>query len=188
MKVTLLLICLSAFAAVCFGQSNKTSKPDLSGTWEIDAARSHGAKSKNSPPERIKITHRDPELTIRRKVSIDGVSEQRDLTYYTDSRGETNPTTLWVTTEVLSESARPPETKSMTTWRKNKVVTRAVLKTFSTGGVFEFEIIDEWRLSSDGKILTKTTRTVPLRDTSGKIAFVVGDSAEFKEVYKLISK
>ena len=146
------------------------------------------AKSKKSSPERIKITHHDPELTIRRKVSIDGVAEERDLIYYTDGRGETNPTTAWVTPKPGSESWRPKETKSKTAWSKNKVVTRSVSQTFGGAAVFEFEVIDQWRLSSDGKTLTKTTKTVPNRNLTGNAAFVIGEGAEFKEVYKLISK
>lgn len=188
MKVALLLICLVGYVATGFGQSTKDSKPDLSGTWEFDAARSNVAKSKKSAPEQIKITHHDPELTIHRKVSIDGVQEERHLTYYTDGRGETNPTTAWVTTNPGSESWRPNETKSKTAWSKNKVVTRSVSQTFGGGAVFEFEIVDEWRLSSDGKTLTKTSKTIPSRNLTGNAAFVIGNGAEFKEVYKLISK
>lgn len=132
--------------------------------------------------------HHDPELTIRRKISIDGVQEERDLTYYTDGRGETNPTTVWVTTEPLSESMRPPETKSKTAWSKNRVVTRSVSQTFGGAAVFEFEIVDEWRLSLDGKTLTRTSKTVPSRNLTGNAAVVIGNGAEFKEVYKSISK
>jgi hypothetical protein len=189
LRVTLLLICLAAWVAVCFGQSNKTrTQPDFSGIWEFDASHSNVAKSKNTPPERIKITHHDPELTIRRKISINGVQEERDLTYYTDGRGETNPTTARVTTNPGSESYRPAETKSKTTWSKNKVVTRSVSQTFGSGAVFEFEIVDEWRLSSDGKTLTKTSKTIPNRNLTGNAAVVIGNGADFKEVYKLISK
>ena len=186
MKVTLLLICLVACVGVCFGQSNKAAKPDLSGTWEFDAARSNVAKSKKSAPEQIKITHHDPELTIHRNVSINGVKEERDLTYYTDGRGETNPTTAWVTTNPGSESWRPKETKSKTSWSKNKIVTRSVSQTFAGGAVFEFEIVDEWRLSPDGKTLTKASKTIPSRNLTGNAAFAIGNGAEFKEVYRLI--
>jgi hypothetical protein len=63
-----------------------------------------------------------------------------------------------------------------------------VSQTFGGGAVFEFEIVDEWRLSSDGKTLTKTSKTIPSRSLTGNAAFVIGNGAEFKEVYKLISK
>jgi len=188
-KALLLPIFLVAFAAICFGQSSNTGKPDLSGTWEFDAARSNVAKSKNnSSPEQIKITHHDPELIIRRKVIINGLPEERNLTYYTDGRGETNPTTAWVTTNPGSDSYRPAATPSKTIWSKDKIVTRSVSRAYAGTAIMEFEIIDELRLSSDGKTLTKTTRTVPKRDVTGNAAFVVGSGADFKAVYKLINR
>ena len=188
MRLILLLICLATCVAPCFSQSNQATKPDLSGIWEFDASHSNVVKSRKTPPERIKITHHDPELIIHRTVSINGAQEERDLTYYTDGRGETNPTTAWVTTNPGSESYRPSKTKSKTAWSNNKVVTRSVVQTFGGGAVFEFEIVDEWRLSSNGKALTKTSKTIPNRNLTGNAAFVIGNGAEFKEVYKLISK
>ena len=186
MKVLLLPICLVAWAAISFGQSNSPAKPDLSGTWEFDRARSNVTKSKNSSPERIKITHHDPELVIRRKVNINGVPEERDLTYYTDGRGETNPTTVWVTTNPGSDSSRPTESGSKTTWSKDKIVSRSISRSYAGAAIVEFEIIDEWRLSADGQTLTKTTKTVP-KDVSANAAFVAGGH-DLKAVYKLISK
>jgi hypothetical protein len=185
-KVLFLLTCLVTLAATCFGQSN-IPKPDLSGTWEFDAARSNVAKSKNSLPEQLKITHHDPELIIRRKVNINGVPEERDLTYYTDGRSERNPTTDWLTTNPGSDSFKPSETASKTTWSKDKIVTRSISRSYLGTAIIEFEIIDELRLSSDGKTLTKTTKFVPSKDMRN-IAFVAGMGTDFKTVYKLISK
>ena len=188
MKVILLPIYLVALAAIAFGQSTSKVKPDLSGTWEFDAARSNVAKSKSSSPEQIKITHHDPELIIRRKVIVNGLPEERDLSYYTDGRGERNPTTAWVTTNPGSYSIRPSAIESKTAWSKDKIVTRSVSRVSAGAAIVEFEIIDEWRLSSDGKTLIKTTRTVHKTNVTPNDAFVVGSGAEFKAVYKLISK
>jgi hypothetical protein len=186
-KVLLLPICLVALAAICFSQSSNTGKPDLSGTWEFDAARSNFARSRSSP-EQIKITHHDPELIIRRKIIVNRVSEERELTYYTDGRGEKNPTTSWVTTNPGSDSFKPSETASKTTWSKDKIVTRSVSRFYAGAETMEFEIIDEWRLSSDGQTLTKTTRTVPMRTVNSNGVFVSGRGTDMKAIYKLISK
>ena len=186
-KVILLPICLIACVAICFGQSNKTATLDLSGTWEFDAVRSHFENSKNSPPERIKITYHDPKLIIRRKVKINGVSEERDLIYYTDGRGETNPTTSWVSTESSGNAYRPSLTTSKTTSSNDKIVTRSLSRTYAGAASVDFEIIEEFRVSSDGKTLTKMSRTVPSKDVPANVAFV-GGGAEFKMIYKLISK
>jgi hypothetical protein len=181
-------MCLVTLAATGFGQSSNTPKPDLSGTWEFDDARSNVAKSKSSSPEQIKITHHDPELIIRRKVNINGVRQERDLTYYTDGRGERNPTTTWVTTNPGSDSFKPSETASKTTWSKDKIVTRSFTRSNAGAAIMYFEIIDELRLSSDGKTLTKTTRFVPPKDMSPNVGFVAGTRTDLKTVYKLISK
>src|SRR5437868_15129017 len=99
-KLLALLILLAASAANGLAQANKSKpKPDFSGTWELDRKRSNVGKSNSSsPPEQITITHHDPELKIRKKVLVNGLLEERELTYYTDERGETNPTTAWITT------------------------------------------------------------------------------------------
>lgn len=185
MKVILLPFCLIACAAICFGQSNKVAKPDLSGTWELDAARSR-IGTQTGRLEQIKITYQDPQLIIRRKVNINGVPEERDLIYYTDGRGETNPTTSWVTAEPGPNASRPSLTTSKTTWSKDKIVTRSLSRSHAGAAIVEFEIIDEYRVSTDGKSLTKTTRTQPSK--GAPVAFVPSSGAEFKTVYKLISK
>jgi len=187
-KVLLLLMCLVTLVTICAGQSSNTPKPDLSGIWEFDGARSNLAKSRSSSPERIKITHHDPELLIRRKVIINGVPQERDLTYYTDGRGESNPTTDRLTTNTGPDSFKPPETASKTTWSKDKIVTRSIARTHAGAAIIEVDIIDELRLSSDGKTLTRTTRFVPRKDMSPNVAFVAGRGADVQAVYKLISK
>src|SRR2546430_7067509 len=126
-KSLVLLICLTACAMICFGQANKAKpKPDLGGTWEFDQKRSNVGKSNSStPPEQITITYLDPELKVRRKVVTNGQLEERDLVYYTDGRGETNPTSAWITTNPGSDSDRPLQTKSKTSWSGDRIVTRS---------------------------------------------------------------
>lgn len=190
MRIAKLLVLPLIFAmptGVCFSQSNTTAAADLSGVWELDAARSGIAKSKNSSPEQIKITHHDPQLTIRRMVKGDGVQEEREFTYYTDGRGETNPA-KWLVTDSGLESWRPSEIESTTIWDKDKVVTRSVEMSIGGAAVFKADVSDEWRLSSDGKTLTEITRTVPNKNLKGNAAVVVGDGTGIKTIYKLISK
>jgi hypothetical protein len=187
-KVLFPLIGLVTLVTVCFGQSSTPPKPDLSGTWEFDAARSSVGRSKKSSPERVKITHHDPELIIRRKVIINGVPQERDLTYYTDGRSERNPTTDRLTTNTGPDSFKPAETASKTIWSKDKIVTRSITRTNAGAAIIDVDIIDELRLSPDGKTLTRTTRFVPRKDMSPKVAFVAGWGADSKAVYKLISK
>ena len=180
-KLLLLPTILAVVVSFGFGQSSKTIKPDLTGTWELQT-RAPGS------PEQIKITHHDPELTIRRLVYINGVREERDLTYYTDGRGERNPAIARYlgSDGAYMESWRPAEITSNTTWSKAKVVTHSVDWSFGSAAVFEYEITDEWWLSKNGKTLTITRRAAPNKDLTGNAAMAFGD--DLKEVYKLISK
>jgi hypothetical protein len=142
----------------------------------------------SSPPEQITITLHDPELKIRKTVTVNGQKEERELTYFTDGRGETNPTTAWITANPGSESGRPPETKSKTSWSGEKVVTRSVFQTRAGSAIMEFEITVERRLSSDGKTLTETTHTNARPDPMSNSTFVAGRGTDFKAVYNLVSK
>src|SRR5512141_326440 len=125
-RVPFALIWVVAAVAICYGQGSG-KKPDLSGTWEFDRDRSNVGRSSKSPnpPEKITITYHDPELKMHRTVFTNGQSEESDSSYYTDGRGETNPTTAWITTNPGSAADRPPETKSRTNWSGKKIVTRS---------------------------------------------------------------
>jgi hypothetical protein len=200
MRLSLTLLLLVGAVIVGLGQ-NGNPRPDPNGTWEFDRERSIVAKSHHSPPEQIKITYVDPELKIRRQVSVNGVLEEKEFTYYTDGRGETNPRASWAmgapdvatdASETKSEivwSENMPQTseiKSKTTWIENKIVTQSVTRLYSASGIIDDETVQEWRLSKDGKILTQTRRSVrkmPVNDDA-----VLGKPMEFKAVFKLISK
>ena len=181
-RLLTIFMLLAAVVFTSFAQGNKSKpKPDLSGTWEFDGKRSNVGRS--SPPEQITITHHDPELKIRKTLTVNGQQKERERTYDTDGRGETNPTTAWITANPGSDVGRPAETKSKTSWSGEKVVTRTV---FSPRSNIEFEITVERRISSDGKTLTETTysRAKPMSNS----VFVTGPGIDFKAVYNLVSK
>jgi hypothetical protein len=185
MRILLLLTCLAVCVPVCFSQSDKTVKPDLTGTWEFKPPGNKGAKTQNNILEQVKITHHDPELILRYKIQSDGVTEERALTYYTDGRGETN--TTGPKSNADSDSWQP-DIESTTTWSEDKVVIRSVKQSFSGVAIFVIEIVDEWKLSSDGNTLIRTTTTTPKKDVGAITAAFVGDGKEHKTVFKLISK
>ena len=180
-KVILLPLCLVACVAICFGQSNKP-KPDLTGTW-VDVT----TKSKKGSPEQIKITHHDPELIIRRQISVDGRPEERDLTYYTDGRGEKNPPMMWLISVPSPGYSQPPDVVSETTWSKDKLVVHFANRVYAGRVVVEADIKMEFRMSKDGRTMTRTTRIAPLQISLQPLVSV-GNGADVKTVYKLISK
>ena len=151
MKALLLALCLFAFAAA--GDDKKKGgkpHPDFSGTWQLDRAKSDFGEWSDRPLSKadstLVVEHRDPELKIRRTLSLNGQEEVKEFAYYTDERGETNQATLGV-----------GEVKSKTKWDGDKVVSEAQIKRRGQGGAYELNVMQKWQVSSDGKTLTNTT-------------------------------
>src|ERR1700741_2683841 len=88
-------------------------KPDFSGTWLLDSPKGNVGSS-TTPDQPVKITHHDPELRITRMVQSNGQLNGRDFVYYTDGRGETNPTLIFLSasTDVNRSSHDKDVTKS----------------------------------------------------------------------------
>jgi hypothetical protein len=181
------LLLSSGWVADFHGQGNKSpAKPDLSGTWAFDRNRSNVGKASTANSE-IKISHHDPEFKIARTTNINGQPEPRESTYYTDGRGETNPTTIWLSPSPDPKSPRPAETKSKTKWSGERVVIRSNLRMMAGIHVIEEDLVDEWKLSADGKTLTQTTRHIVRMPSDGSIV-VPANRLDDKRVYTLVSK
>jgi hypothetical protein len=174
-------------AIFIYGQGSKSpAKPDLSGTWAFDPARSNLGKSSTANVE-LKISHHDPELKILKTVQVNGRPEQRELTYYTDGRGEKNISTIWLSTTPDPKSPHPAETKSKTKWSGDRVVIRSTLRLMVGTHAIEEDVVEEWKLSADGKTLTQTSRHVLPASTAESIV-VPANRADDKRVYTLVSK
>jgi hypothetical protein len=169
-----LLICSLGTTSVTTQAKQKTvkTKPDFTGTWLLDTAKSNVGPSA-TPDQPLKITHRDPEFRITRMVASNGQVTGRDFVYYTDGRGETNSTIVFRSTftDMYPRRHVKDSTKSKTIWSGNKLITRSRLtgRILIGGQLLEFEIIDEWKLSTGGKTLTQTSRTLSRQDSSGAI-------------------
>jgi hypothetical protein len=163
-------------------------KPDLTGTWLLDTAKSNVGSSVTSG-QPIKITHHDPEFRITRMVESNGRVAGQDFFYYTDGRGETNRmvNSLRAHSYLYPERDNKVAIRSKTTWTGNKLITRMRSPVRSVIGkqMLEFEIIDEWKLSTDGKTLTQTSRVVSREDGSDAI-FVPANRPDLKRVYNRV--
>lgn len=119
------------------------AKPDFSGTWNVDLAKSDFGPT--PPPESIVqvIVHKEPALKVSSTVksSMGTISNERNLT--TD--GKENAYTL-------KGSAGEQAVKSTSTWSGKKLLTTMKV---DTQGV-TIDINDAWELSADGKVLTMT--------------------------------
>ena len=160
-------------------------KPDLTGTWLLVTAKSNVGSSVTSG-QPIKIIHHDPEFRITRMVASNGRVAGQDFVYYTDGRGETNRMVMSLRPHSYLYPERDDKVaiRSKTTWTGNKLVTRSrsPARGVIGGQLLEFEIIDEWKLSPDGKTFTLTSRTVSRQDGSGAI-FVPANRPDMKRVY-----
>ena len=166
------------------GQSVKSKpKTDFSGTWLLDTRKSNSPGLTSRPDLPITITHRDPEFRVVLSSESNAQIAKREFVYFTDGRGETNEATSVLSTNPSAtkpEELRNQVTKSKTKWSGDKIVTRARLRLNVAGHFVEFEQVDEWKLSEDGKVLTQTSRVNFLNSDS---AFVPARAADKKRVF-----
>jgi hypothetical protein len=153
MKRVIFLLWVLSLAAWCAAQDGKakssTARPDFSGNWILDHS-----KSSLGPLERVLanaevtlvIAHKEPELKISRKASVNGREQSQILTYYSDARGETNP--------AVFGSA---EMKTKTKWDKSKLVSDASTSINTRrGDTIHIDTSERREISSDGNTLTIT--------------------------------
>ena len=181
--VVLLLIGASAFATNA--QANKP-KPDFTGTWLLDQKKSNDSGLTRRPDLPIKILHRDPEFRVTVRTEKAGQIIEREFVYFTDGRGESNPLTSFVTTNpsaINADELKKQIARSKTKWSGNKIVTRTQQRVQAGGHFADFEQVDEWKLSEDGKVLIQTNR-ITFQQSSG--VFVPGMATDKKRVYNRV--
>ena len=120
------------------GSPPQVKVPDLSGTWVFKS----GQNPNNVASLRITQTEAAIEITESHKPKAQ--QADRVLTYYSDGRGESNPT-----------SDGKSELKSRSRWEGETLTT--LFDSFSKQPDVVNERRDDWALSKDGKTLTITT-------------------------------
>ncbi len=154
MKVLLLSVVLLVPLALVAAQGEKAqggkSRPDLSGTWVLDKSKSDFGPFDSSPVTKADVTlvisHREPEFRVTRRTSLNGRTETQELAYYTDERGEKNPS-------VFGKVGLESKTK----WEGSRLVARSVVMRKSpSGDPVRIESIERWQFSSDGRTLTQS--------------------------------
>lgn len=191
MSILKLLSILFVIAScVSSSQAQVKSKPDFSGVWKVDHNKSTmGEIGKRDAP--IRIVYNDPELRITRTFERDGHAVEREFIYYTDGRGETNMATILLTSQPGSlkpEDIDKETVKSRTTWQRDKLVTRSIMHSMMGAHILEYDIVDEWKISSDGRTLTQTSRIVFQPDLMSRSIFVPANRPDDKRVFSLVTK
>jgi hypothetical protein len=180
-SLVFLIVLLAMSAPAALPQSK--SKPDFTGTWLLDQKKSNDSGLTTRPDLPIKINHQEPEFRITRSSERNGQIVEHDFVYFTDGRGEENEATSLLTTNpagVKSDDLKHRVTKSKTKWSGNKIVTRALLRMEVAGHFVEFEQVEEWKISDDGKVLTQTSRVI---FQNSDTAFIPAMAQDKKRVY-----
>jgi len=113
------------------------AKPNLTGDWKLNTAKSDFGQMPAPSSMTQKITHDDPKLTVMVKQSSEMGDFEFTGNYTTDGKESTN-------------TFANNESKSVVKWDGETLV-------FETKGKFgdtDFTMKDKWTLSADGKVLT----------------------------------
>lgn len=86
--------------------------------------------------------------------NLRGQQALQESTYYSDARGEKN---LGPGFSTKPGGAKDEVRKSRTMWKKDKLTIEADIRKTESGSTLRLKIIDDWKLSKDGKTLTQTT-------------------------------
>jgi hypothetical protein len=152
--ISLIVLCCVAWS---FGSNveNESSlqkrPPDLSGTWKLDKSKGNYVKYSGLKPDAdfiLIVSHAEPEIKVTRKSIWGGQEQTQEMTYYSDGRGE-------IGRRFIGNS----EGKSKSEWDGDKFVTRFSITSEHAGQRrVSFDVIQEWKMSADGKTLTQTER------------------------------
>jgi len=112
--------------------------PDFSGTWVFKSGKNPNKVTS------LRITQTEAAIEITESHKPKAQHSDRVLTYYSDGRGESNPT-----------SDGKSELKSRSKWEGDTLTT--LFDSFSKQPGVVNERRDDWALSKDGKTLTITT-------------------------------
>ena len=85
-----------------------------------------------------------------------------------------------------AEDLQTEQVKSKTKWQHDRIVTRTSVESRVGGMRLQYLVVDEWKISADGKLLTQTSRIQGDPDTVP--SFIPSPSPDDKRVYVLISK
>jgi hypothetical protein len=125
------------FLTLVLGIASAQTRPNLSGTWKLNIAKSDFGRGPTPDARTDKIVHEDPNL----KDTITQSNQQGEITYdmnyFTDGKETTN-------------TIRKNEFKSVAHWEGDQL---AIESKGSMGGAAT-TLKDHWSLSEDGKTLT----------------------------------
>ena len=182
---------LLLFSVSCLAQGAKpdgAERPNLSGTWAPNYAPQRTGEQAGAGGDFVLvITHRDPEVAVKRVVGPQSSARAEEMVFYTDKRGET------FRYEEPGLPRRPPDevtVKSKTKWDGKKIRREMTIKRSTRAGMLYSRRVEEWSMSDDGKYLFR--ETVTRDDNELKISpggvYGAAQPKIKREVFRLVEK
>lgn len=128
---------LAGFALLGLAALSAYAKPNFSGDWKLNTAKSDFGQFPAPSSMTQKVTHDDPSLKVAAKMATDNGDFDFESNYSTDGKETTN-------------SFGPNEMKSVAKWDSDTLT----IQTKGQFGDSEVNILDKWELSADGKTTT----------------------------------
>lgn len=195
----LLFVCvwlaLSFSFALAQDKSHRNeAKPNLAGRWKLEAKPT---RDKDTAPglndqTTLVIVHQGHEIKLIRQTTSGLEDTKREFIYYSDGRGEKNQGVTIRTLPSITEREIESETK----WKGKKLGTHGTVRRVSSGRLFTWNVVIEWKLSTDANTLTQTIRIDPenIHDITGPAgarglpsqAIIQSGPREFKYVFRRI--
>ena len=134
----LLLAVLLGFISPAWSQD---AKPDFTGKWSLDAAKSDFGQM--PAPDSIvqDIEHKEPNLKVTTSIKSTAGDTSNTRTFSTDGKESTNKLSMMGTEQAVKTTAK---------WEGQSL---AVVASFDAQGA-TVQLNDTWTLSADGKVLT----------------------------------
>jgi hypothetical protein len=142
--------CVPLSGARAQTKSQKPSRPNLSGVWAVDPTKQEKTGFPEPSDMTLVISQHEPEIRMRRKFSLGGTKQEQELVYYTDHRGEVNPTLRGGKTK----------SESRTRWEGNRmVITYDTYSAQIAGSAVEARTEVDWRILKGGEVLIERITT-----------------------------
>jgi hypothetical protein len=176
----LMFVLIALRPGLVSAQSGPNEPPDFSGTWVLYSINDQKVEPYKAKHEGLRLTliisQTGPSLKIVTESFKKGITERYEGVYYTDGRGEENPSTT---------GDKPRHSK--TTWKKNVLVRKFSVRPMPNSNSFVVSS-DEWKLSKDGQTLTQTSRNVSAPSTVGAGSLPQVGSRTYPTMTRVVQK
>ncbi len=150
------LFTMAILAAGLASAATAADKPDFSGDWKMNAAKSDYGQIPAPATFLRRITHTEPTLTIEDTQTGTALGDQHDTRTYTTDGKE------------ISYQANGADLKSSAAWDGNNIQ----INTKASIQGMDVLIKDQLALAEDGKTLTDAVHiTTPMGDLDLKVVF-----------------